>query len=61
MEFGIEKHAMLIMKYGKGETTEAVELPNKKIFKTLGEKENYKYLRVLEADTIKQAEIFLNA
>ena len=37
--------------------TEGVELPNQVVIRTLREKENYKYLRILEADTIKQAEM----
>ena len=30
-----------------------MELPNQEKFRTLGEKETYKYLRILEADIIK--------
>ena len=45
---------MLIMKSGKREIMEGIELPNQKNkIKTLGEKENYKYLKILEANTIK--------
>ena len=51
MEFGIEKYAMLIKKSGKRQMTE--ELPNQEKIRTLGEKETYKYLGILEADTIK--------
>ena len=36
---------------------EGIEVPNQKRIRALGEKENYKYLRILEADSIKQAEI----
>ena len=36
---------------------EGIELQNREIIKVLGEKENYKYLGILEADTIKQAEM----
>ena len=36
---------------------DGMELPNQDKIKTLGEKENYKYLRILEADTIKHAEM----
>ena len=36
--------------------TEGIKLSNKKN-KKIGEKETYKYLVILEADTIKQAEI----
>ena len=34
-----------------------MELPNQEKIRTLGEKETYKYLDILEADTIKQVEI----
>ena len=54
MEFGIEKCAMPIMKSGKRETMERIELPNQKKER---KKENYKYLGILEADTIKQVEM----
>ena len=37
--------------------TEGIELPNQEKIRTLGEKETYKYLEILKADTIKQAEI----
>ena len=57
MEFGIEKGAMLVMKSGKRQLTDGMELPNKDKIKTLAENETYKYLGVLEADTIKQAEM----
>ena len=43
MEFGIEKLARMIMKSGKREITEVMELPNKERLRTLEEKENYKY------------------
>ena len=56
MEFGIEKCAMLIMRSGKRQMTEEIELSNQEKIRTLGEKETYKYLGILEADTIKQAE-----
>ena len=54
MEFGIEKYAMPVMKSGKRHMTEGVELPNQVVIRTLGEKETYKYLGILKADTIKQ-------
>ena len=57
MEFGIEKWAMLVMKSGKRQQTDGMELPNKDKIKTLTENETYKYLGILEADTIKQAEM----
>ena len=42
------------MKSGKRHMTEEVELPNQVVIRTLGEKETYKYLGILEANTIKQ-------
>ena len=57
MEFGIEKCTMLVMKSGKRQLTDGMELPNKDKIKTLTENETYKYLGILEADTIKQAEM----
>ena len=57
MEFGIEKCAMLVMKSSKRHLTDGMELPNQDKFRTLGEKETYKYLGVLEADTIKQVKM----
>ena len=48
---------MLILKSGQKQITEGIELPNQKRIRTLGEKETYKYLVILDADTIKQAEI----
>ena len=57
MEFGIEKCAMLVMKIGKRKLTDGMELLNKDKIKTLAENETYKYFGILEADTIKQAEM----
>ena len=37
--------------------TDRMELPNQEKIRTLGEKETYKYLEILEADTIKQVEM----
>ena len=48
---------MLVMKSDKRHMTEGVELPNQVIIRTLWEKETYKYLGILEADTIKQVEM----
>ena len=53
MEFDIEKCAMLVMKSGKRHLTDGLELPNQDKIKTLAENETYKYLGILEADTIK--------
>ena len=57
MKFGKEKCAMLIIKSGKREITKGIELPNQERIRTLGEKENYYYLGILETDTVKQVEI----
>ena len=57
MEFGIEKCAMLVMKSGKRQLTDGMELPNQDEIKTLAENETYKYLGILEADTIKLVEM----
>ena len=37
--------------------TDGMELPNQDKIRTLGENETYKYLGILEADTIKQVEM----
>ena len=57
MEFGIEKCTMLLMKSGKRHMTDGIELPNQDKIRTRGENETYKYLGILEADTIKQVEM----
>ena len=48
---------MLIMRNGKRQMMERIELTNKQKIRTLGERENYKYLVILEAVTIKRAEM----
>ena len=50
MEFGIETKS-------KRKTTVRRELPNQKRKRTRGEKENYNYSGILEAGTIKKAEM----
>ena len=57
MEFGIEKCTMLIMISGKRQMTERIELPNQGKIIMLWKKETYKYLEILETDTIKQAKV----
>ena len=57
MEFGIEKCALLVMKSGKRNLTDGIELPNQDKIRTLAENETYKHLGILEADTIKQGEM----
>ena len=53
LKFGIEICTILVMKSGKQYITEGIELPNQLLIRTLGEKETYKYLGILEADTIQ--------
>ena len=57
MEFGIDKCAMLVMKIDKRHLTDGMEPPNQDYIWTLGEKETYRYLGILEANTIKQVEM----
>ena len=57
MEFGIEKGAMLVRKSDKRHRTDGMELPNQDKIRRLGENETYKYLGIVEANTIKQAEM----
>ena len=45
------------MKNGKRKIMEGTEQPNQERIRTLGEKENYKYLPILKEDTIKQVEM----
>ena len=53
MEFDVEKCAMLIMKSGKRQMAEGLEQLSQGKSRTLGEQENYKYLGLFEANTIK--------
>ena len=48
---------MFLKKNSKSQITEEIELLNQEKIRTLGKKENYKYLGILEVDTIKQAEM----
>ena len=52
MEFRIEKCARLIIKKKK-KTTRGFEFPNQKNIKTLLEKEKFKFLLILEVDTVR--------
>ena len=45
------------MKSGKQHLTDRIEIPNEGKIRTLTENETYKYLGILEADTIKQVEM----
>ena len=53
-EFRIEKYAMPIMKSEKWPMMKGIELQNQEKIRTFRKKETYKYLEILEADTIKQ-------
>ena len=53
IKFDMEKCAMLIINEEKRQITEKIELPNQERIKMLGDKESFKYLGILEADTIK--------
>ena len=57
MEFGIEKYAMLVIKSSKRHLMDGMELPNEDKIRTPREKETYKYLGILEADTIKHVKM----
>ncbi len=57
MKFGIEKHAIFVTKSCNGHITDGMELPNHDKIRTLAENETYKYLGILDADTIKQVEM----
>ena len=46
---------MRLMRSGKQQKTEGIELPNQEKLRALGEEETYQNLRILEADNIKQA------
>ena len=50
MEFSIEKCETIVMKSGKRERVEEIELPNKDYIR----REENKYLGILEAGTIRQ-------
>ena len=57
MEFGIEKCALLVTKSGKRHLTDGIELPNQDKIRILAENKTYKYLGILETDTIKPVEM----
>ena len=57
VKFSIDRYAMLKRKTKKRETAEGIELQNQGCIRTLVETENHKYLGILEADPIKQADM----
>ena len=56
MEFGLSKCEVLIMKTGKLVKTEGKSMHNGKVIKNI-EEGGYKYLEILEADSIEQEEM----
>ena len=54
MEFSREKTAMPGMKSSKRPLTDGIELPSQEKIRKHREKETYKYLGILEANTIKE-------
>ena len=57
VEFSREKCSILVIKSGKRRLADGMELPNQEKIRTIGEKETYKYLGILEADTIEQVKM----
>ena len=57
MKFEMEKYAMVVMNIGKRKTKEGIEQYNQENIKILREKKNYEYMKILEADTIKQVDM----
>ena len=49
---------MLIIKSRKRKTAEVIEIPIQQKIWSLGVKETFKYLGILEANSLEQAEIF---
>ena len=54
IEFGIEAFSMQVIKSGKRHITDGTELPNQDKLRTLGEKETYKYLGIIEQEEMKE-------
>ena len=48
---------MLIMKSGKRQMTEGIEQPNQEMIRKLEEKETFKYLGILEVETLTHEEL----
>ena len=53
MEFGLDKCAVLIMKRGKVERSDGIEMPDGRTIREVDNESGYKYLGILEADGIK--------
>ena len=59
MEFDIKKCGVLVMKRGKVTSTEGIELPSGETIKKI-EKEGYKYLGILEIDSVRENDMIRN-
>ena len=57
MEFGIQKCAMLKIVGGKMVECEEISLPNGEKIRSLEKGQDYRYLGVLQCDTIKKKEM----
>ena len=57
MHCGISKYAMLEMENVKVLQSEGIELPNEETIKSLNDEKGYKYLGVLQFDSVKNKEI----
>ena len=57
MEFGIEKCAIMIMNRGKVSRSNGIKLPCEQVIMRLNAEEGYKYLGVVESDTIMKTEM----
>ena len=57
MEFSIDKCVMFVVKTGKRHLMERMDTPNQDKIRTVGQKEAYKCLVILEADAIKQVQM----
>ena len=57
MDFDIVKSPSWCWKLKKRQITKQIELPIPESIRTLGQKESYNYLKMLEADTIKERDM----
>ena len=57
MDFGIDKSGILVMKRGRYKKIEGIKLPNDQEMKKINVDNGYKYLRILDADGIKDKEM----
>ena len=57
MEFSVEKCAMVVNEKRQTTPEDGMELPNQEKIRMLGEKEIFKFLGILKANTMKQVEM----